>query len=106
MVRLSPVSGSPSRWSYRGSDFRIGSKAVLAGTSSWRQLTPRQQTKSLQCRSSRRFDRGEVLGRKPWNPAEGFTSPFSDKPLVGPTRTPWQWNSSNRAWPISTYSKM
>jgi hypothetical protein len=27
MVRLSPVSGSASRWSYRGSDFRIGSIA-------------------------------------------------------------------------------
>jgi hypothetical protein len=29
MVRLSPVSGSASRWSYRGSDFLIGSRARI-----------------------------------------------------------------------------
>jgi len=44
MVRLSPVSGSASRWSYRGSDFRIGSQFTGRETGPERQVYPQELT--------------------------------------------------------------
>jgi hypothetical protein len=54
MVRLSPVSGSPSRWSYRGSDFRIGSRARMPAASPARCKCLCNQTESLHRRRLQR----------------------------------------------------